>query len=33
MKIGYSYWGFLGDVKVDANGNLLANKIITATTA
>jgi hypothetical protein len=24
MKIGYSYWGFLGDVKVDADGNLLS---------
>ncbi len=22
MKIGYSYWGYLGDVKFDLNGNL-----------
>lgn len=24
MKIGYSYWGFLGDVKSDKDGNLLS---------
>ena len=24
MRIGYSYWGFLGDRKYDDNGNLLS---------
>ena len=22
--VGYSYWGFLGDVKMDSKGNLLS---------